>query len=138
LDEGLGQKWERVLAYRKSVNEVIEPLRREKTVRSSLEAEIIVSFSKNDDLERMGTALASELFIVSEVQFETVVAHNIGQSDAAEIVVAHPEGAYVPANLGIGIQVVPTENHKCGRCWRHLPEVTEDGDLCDRCEDILA
>ncbi|WP_420894052.1 zinc finger domain-containing protein, partial [Sphingopyxis granuli] len=30
-----------------------------------------------------------------------------------------------------------TENHKCGRCWRHLPEVAQDGGLCNRCETVL-
>jgi isoleucyl-tRNA synthetase len=30
-----------------------------------------------------------------------------------------------------------TNNHKCGRCWRHLPEVREDGTLCARCEDVV-
>jgi isoleucyl-tRNA synthetase len=34
--------------------------------------------------------------------------------------------------------ISPTEHHKCGRCWRLLPEVTEDGSLCGRCEDVLA
>ncbi len=34
--------------------------------------------------------------------------------------------------------VAKTTKHKCGRCWRHLPEVVEDGDLCDRCEDVVA
>ncbi|QIL03115.1 isoleucine--tRNA ligase [Sphingomonas sinipercae] len=33
--------------------------------------------------------------------------------------------------------VVKTKNHKCGRCWRHLPEVSEDGDLCGRCEEVV-
>ena len=27
---------------------------------------------------------------------------------------------------------------KCGRCWRLLPDVSEDGALCDRCEDVVA
>jgi isoleucyl-tRNA synthetase len=36
------------------------------------------------------------------------------------------------------IVITPSEKHKCGRCWRLLPEVTNDGALCDRCEDILA
>jgi len=39
---------------------------------------------------------------------------------------------------GDGITVVPTSHHKCGRCWRHLPEVTDDGALCGRCEEVLA
>jgi isoleucyl-tRNA synthetase len=33
--------------------------------------------------------------------------------------------------------VVKTNYHKCGRCWRLLPEVAQDGDLCDRCEDVV-
>ncbi len=33
--------------------------------------------------------------------------------------------------------VVKTDNHKCGRCWRYLPEVKDDGALCGRCEDVL-
>jgi len=33
--------------------------------------------------------------------------------------------------------VVKTDQHKCGRCWRYLPEVEEDGDLCARCEEVV-
>jgi isoleucyl-tRNA synthetase len=33
--------------------------------------------------------------------------------------------------------VTRTTHHKCGRCWRHLPEVAEDGDLCGRCDDVV-
>jgi isoleucyl-tRNA synthetase len=36
-----------------------------------------------------------------------------------------------------GISIKPTTNHKCGRCWRHLPEVEEDGALCRRCDEVL-
>lgn len=38
---------------------------------------------------------------------------------------------------GDALRVEETENHKCGRCWRYLPEVKEDGELCARCEDVL-
>lgn len=38
---------------------------------------------------------------------------------------------------GDALRVDETDNHKCGRCWRYLPEVKEDGDLCARCEDVL-
>jgi isoleucyl-tRNA synthetase len=36
------------------------------------------------------------------------------------------------------IIITKTNHHKCGRCWRHLPEVTTDGALCERCETVLA
>ena len=39
--------------------------------------------------------------------------------------------------VGIGINIARSANEKCGRCWRLLPEVAEDGDLCDRCEGVV-
>ena len=38
---------------------------------------------------------------------------------------------------GEAVHVSRTENHKCGRCWRHLPDVIEDGTLCGRCDEVL-
>ncbi len=35
------------------------------------------------------------------------------------------------------IEVSRTERQKCGRCWRHLPEVSEDGELCARCDEVV-
>jgi isoleucyl-tRNA synthetase len=34
--------------------------------------------------------------------------------------------------------VTKNTDHKCGRCWRLLPEVTEDGALCNRCDEVVA
>jgi isoleucyl-tRNA synthetase len=45
--------------------------------------------------------------------------------------------AYPRAGSTMEITVTKTTHHKCGRCWRHLPEVTEDGTLCGRCEDVV-
>ena len=36
------------------------------------------------------------------------------------------------------VTVTPTTDQKCGRCWRHLPEVAADGDLCQRCDTVVA
>ena len=94
-------RWASLRALRTQVTEAIEPLRRDKVLGSSLEAEIAVA-----ELPASAEALA-ELFIVSAV-------HN-----------------------GDGLAVSKTSNHKCGRCWRYLPEVSVDGDLCGRCEKVL-
>ena len=98
------QKWDLVRDAREKVTEAIEPLRREKTIRSSLEAEVAYPMT---DLP-ISTAEFAELAIVAKV------------TDGAEIA------------------VTKTDNHKCGRCWRLLPEVDEDGMLCDRCTEVLA
>jgi isoleucyl-tRNA synthetase len=101
-DDVVGAKWQEIRALRVAVTEAIEPLRREKTVRSSLEAEITVPSMLLD-----ANALA-EAFIVAKV------------------------------TPGDAVTVTRTDFHKCGRCWRHLPEVTTDGELCNRCEEVVA
>jgi isoleucyl-tRNA synthetase len=101
-DAGLGERWAGIRAARDQVNEAIEPLRREKVVRSSLEAEVTMP-SVPGDVD------FAEMCIVADI-----------------------------AQGGEAVSVKPTEHHKCGRCWRHLPDVKEDGALCGRCEDVLA
>ncbi|RJF85666.1 isoleucine--tRNA ligase [Sphingomonas cavernae] len=103
-DDALGTKWQGVRGARERVTEAIEPLRREKIVRSSLEAEIAAP-----DLAGLDAEDFAEICIVAR-------AIN-GSGDAVE--------------------VTRTDNAKCGRCWRHLPEVGEDGDLCARCDGVV-
>ena len=93
-------EWDSLRALRTTVTEAIEPLRRDKVVGSSLEAEVTVP--SDADPGRL-----AELFITSTV------------------------------TRGDALSVTKTDHHKCGRCWRHLPEVVEDGDLCDRCSSVI-
>jgi isoleucyl-tRNA synthetase len=93
-------RWNALRELRERVTEAIEPLRRDKVIGSSLEAEVTIP--SDGDLQ-----LLQELFISSTV------------------------------HRGDAIAVTRTANHKCGRCWRHLPEVKADGDLCDRCDEVV-
>ncbi len=99
-DAALEAKWAALREQREAVTEAIEPLRREKVLGSSLEAEVTLPSDADP-------ALLAELFIVSSVQ------------------------------KGDALAVTKTDNLKCGRCWRLLPEVAEDGGLCARCEDVV-
>ena len=47
---------------------------------------------------------------------------------------------FIVASVAFGdaAELTRTHDHKCGRCWRHLPEVAEDGALCARCETVVA
>ncbi len=114
----LSSLWEDVRVLRKGVTEAIEPLRREKAIGSSLEANIEYPTYLGGSHERalLNMDLA-ELTIVSTVKLV--------------------DGASVDGETG-PITVTRTTHHKCGRCWRHLPEVTEDGDLCSRCDHVVA
>ena len=96
-------RWAELRALRQTVNETIEPLRREKVLGSGLEANVTVPEGAPD-------ADLAELFIT----------------------------ATVTRGQGSEVTVERTTDHKCGRCWRHLPEVSADGALCDRCDDVVA
>lgn len=101
-------RWAALRALRDTVNEAIEPLRRDKTIRSSLEAEVIV--------------LAS------------AVPQGAGDDALAELFIT----ATVTRGQGESVTVTKTTHHKCARCWRHLPDVAEgEGALCARCDDVV-
>jgi isoleucyl-tRNA synthetase len=120
VNTDLGSNWDRLRRLRTGVTEAIEPLRREKTIGSSLQAEVRARV-KEEELRVLANKLEAQeladLFIVS-------VAEVTGFADDTidDLIV---------------VDVKPTTNHKCGRCWRHLPEVVEDGALCGRCEDVV-
>jgi isoleucyl-tRNA synthetase len=101
-DDAVATVWADVRTLREQVTEAIEPLRREKIVRSSLEAEVVVPKSP------LSNAALAELFIVAKV------------------------------TTGDAVSVTRTAFHKCGRCWRHLPDVAEDGALDDRCAKVVS
>ncbi len=102
-DGALAARWATLLEARERVTEAIEPMRRDKAVRSSLEAEVALPIA---DLPLSRQDLA-DLFIVSSVTDDAMF--HVKRTDAA----------------------------KCGRCWRHLPEVVADGALCDRCAAVV-
>src|SRR5690606_11841514 len=99
-------RWAALRALREQVTEAIEPLRREKVVRSSLEAEVTVPADAIPD--------------------------GFSDSDLAELFISGT------VTRGEALSVRRTGDNKCGRCWRLLPEVPEDGALCGRCDDAVA
>ncbi|MGB3165352.1 MAG: isoleucine--tRNA ligase [Alteraurantiacibacter sp.] len=99
-------RWQKLREVRERVFEAIEPLRREKVIRSGLEAEVTVTADAVP--EGFSVDELARLFITGTV------------------------------TLGDTLSVRKTDDAKCGRCWRLLPEVDEDGDLCNRCADVVA
>jgi isoleucyl-tRNA synthetase len=109
LDETLAAAWDELRTIRAAVSAEIEPKRRAKELGSSLEARVALGMPQRP---RATPSELAELFIVSDVLLE--------------------ETAHGPTVI-----VHRTDFAKCGRCWRHLPEVEADDGLCHRCEDMV-
>ncbi|MCZ8172694.1 MAG: class I tRNA ligase family protein, partial [Brevundimonas sp.] len=69
----------------------------------------------------------------SGLEAEVTVPADAPEGDLAELFIT----AKVIRGQGDGVTVSRTSDHKCGRCWRHLPEVTADGTLCARCDTVV-
>ena len=72
-----------------------------------------------------------EKIVGSSLEVEYTHNGDFGDVDFAEVFIVSA------VHKGTENSARKTTNHKCGRCWRHLPEVTEDGALCARCEDVV-
>ena len=101
-------KWDALRALRERVTEAIEPLRRDKVIRSSNEAAVTVPAS--------------------------AVPAGVTEEQLAELFIS----ATVTRGQGEAVTVTRSSDNKCGRCWRLLPDVPEDGALCGRCADVVA
>ena len=109
MNQSLADDWSQLRALRAAVSAEIEPRRKAKELGSSNEAKIALGMPARPPATPSELA---ELFIVSDVLIDETVS-------------------------GPTVIVHRTDLHKCGRCWRHLPEVDADGELCGRCADMV-
>ena len=112
----LSSKWQRLRAIRADVMRRIEDVRSTGAIGSSLAAEIDI-YANGQDLEFLQS-------LGEDLRFMLIVSR-----------------ADVHAGEGdLRINVTPTEQAKCERCWHHRPDVGQSAahpTLCGRCEDNL-
>ena len=111
-DDALADKWAKIREVRGTVTAAIELMRRDKVIGSSLQANASVTIADQAALDAFNSLDAAEIFITSEATL------SLGEITEANITVA--------------------EGDKCERCWVVSPEVSENGDLCNRCSDAVA
>ncbi len=120
--------WPLLLKVREAVTKELERLRNEDKIGSGLAAEVSL-YTEPAVLERLNV-LGDELrfvFITSEA-----TAHCLDErpADAVEI------DGFAAGRLFV--QVRPSTNEKCVRCWHRRPDVGEDAEhpeICGRCVD---
>jgi isoleucyl-tRNA synthetase len=110
-DEVLEAKFDRLRELRALVTQAIEPMRREKQVGSSNEVAVRI-FAPDADVALVRSVDFAELCIVSSV----------------EAVSAEGEPR---------VEAIASTHARCARCWRYLPDVSDETQLCGRCDDVV-
>ena len=132
LDPDLIVRWEALSRIRERVLAQIEPLRKDKQIGSSLQAQVILTGpAGNMALLQEYVAQLPMLFIVSDVQLRVVAG---GQAQSTE-------GSTAGGDDAVVIEIARAGGTKCERCWRYVPEVSTEpawAGLCSRCQGALA
>jgi isoleucyl-tRNA synthetase len=152
-NEHLGKRWAQLRRLRSHASEVVEPLRREKQLGSGMEAELWLLVD-SEIHSSLAPEFVQELLISGPVHVlssgyegvRAMVPNGLPVQYFAIIetfvVLTRKPGEQQLEHVGssglsVGVAVKRTEAAKCGRCWRHLPEVTGDGALCGRCTEVV-
>ena len=134
VNEELVGRWSRLMKIRETANAEIEKLRQQKTVGTSLEAQ--VRLRANADtltlLERARDVL--ETLFIAQVEL---------QADPALSVTGAGTGNLAGAVVGeaLRVEVRRAQGVRCHRCWRYVASVAAEPmvqGLCARCVDTLA
>ncbi|MCJ7685281.1 MAG: isoleucine--tRNA ligase [Desulfobacteraceae bacterium] len=126
-DAELAERWEGIISVRKEVTKVLELARKEKSIGHPLDASVRLGLSPKlaEKLAPYEDQLRS-IFIVSSV-------------DLVEI--DQLEGGFESETVpGLKVEVSPSLDPKCQRCWIHDPSVGDDKNhpnTCERCRNVL-
>ena len=123
-DEAEAARWVHVQSVLEAVTGALEIERREKRIGSALEAAPQVSLADPDMIAAFNGVDPAEVFRTSDARLKA------GQGEDGDF--------RLPESPGVAVLPARAKGHKCGRCWRILPEVKDEGGLCLRCEEALS
>ncbi len=129
-DSELGDEvWTQLLAIREQNTLVLEKLRQDGKIGSSLDAEVTIYC--DDGLLRSLEMLSEELRFILITSEATLAKLEEAPNDVVMVSLQGDSHEFA-------IQATPSEHAKCVRCWHHRPEVgsiKKHQELCGRCVD---
>ena len=111
-DAELSQRWANIRALRSQVTSALEAARNDDVIGSSLQAAVRLHVPATEAALISGIDLES-LFITSAVE--------VASTDAATV----------------QVEVARADGGKCARCWKILPEITQEDSICGRCDTVV-
>ncbi len=125
VDAGFMDKWDKIHKIRDSIKKILEIERKEKTIGSSLEAEVLIYSNGElyDFIKKHKDELKSVL-IVSDI---SIFSEGTGKHKAEDI-------------EDISVIIKHSDYKKCERCWNYTESVgtnAENPELCTRCLSVL-
>ena len=114
-NDKLGQKWSDIRELRSVVTTSIEEKRKEGILGSSLQAKILIE-ANEESFKVLQDVNLPEIFICSDVQID--LNQNLSETK-------------------IMVNVKLASGGKCMRCWKIVPEVKNNIELCNRCTKVL-
>ncbi len=128
-DEAFLQEWEDIFSVKRAVSKSLETLRQNKTIGSSLEAEVDLYVENEKVLQVLQKHMENlrYYFLVSRVGLQS----GKGPADSVEA---------EEARLKTRIWPKKSPGQKCARCWNYYPAEQMDKahpDICHRCGPIV-
>ncbi|KAF9007320.1 hypothetical protein BDZ89DRAFT_561416 [Hymenopellis radicata] len=131
--------FDELLRIRSGVLALLEKARRNKEIKSSLEAEVDVILPSGDDVQGLSASLTTQqeflqkLFIVSSVLVTDE--GSFGTESPAWLYSGSVDIDIKDCDESVGLRVRPSLRLKCPRCWTYTRE--EAHDVCERCSETL-
>jgi isoleucyl-tRNA synthetase len=125
-DPALLERWVPLMKLRDDTNVHLERMRKEKVIAANLSAHAIV------------TARGEGLKLLAH--YEDFLPTLLGVSQVT-VEPSSPQALEPEGEAGFRVEVRKAEGTKCDRCWRYVPEVSQEPDrtgLCTRCVEALA
>ena len=134
LSEDDMARWAMAIQLRDGVNAALEQARGQKLIGKALEA--VVSLVRFQGAPVDNLAVMEQAFSLAELA-DLFLVSGVAISDNPDW---YARGAGTPVE-GIRVLVAPSNDAKCERCWKQLPDVGTDPahpTLCARCAAVVA
>lgn len=122
-NDGEAERWGRIEQVLAAVTGALEVERREKRIGGALEASPRLHVADAALLNAFDSVDPAEVFRTSQAE----LVHGEGP----------PEAFRTPDAPGVAVEPTGASGAKCARCWRILPEVEPNDQLCNRCEGAV-